>query len=140
MVDYSRFRLSLKRLIEQYENYRSSQPSTSQLTQEAIAESVIHRFEVCYDTLWKTLKRYLRESLGIPELPNSPKPIFRLCYENEVFDRTSNNWMDYAQVRINTSHDYSLEKATSALKLIEGFIEDSIILFESISGETWKNQ
>jgi hypothetical protein len=33
------------------------------LDREAIGESVIQRFETCYDTLWKTLKRYLTEEI-----------------------------------------------------------------------------
>ena len=140
MIDHTRFRLSLLRLREQYENYCSPDPSNPQIMQEAVAESVIHRFEVCYDTLWKTLKRYLMEALGIPQVPNSPKPVFRLAYENGIFDRTSDNWMKYAQGRIDTAHDYDHSKATKVLELIEEFIDDSIILYETISGEQWDKQ
>ena len=31
------------------------------------------------------LKRYLIERLGMPDTPNSPKPIFRLARENDLF-------------------------------------------------------
>ena len=49
MVDYSRFRLSLKRLQEQHENHRQQNPALSDLNREAIAESVIQRVENCDD-------------------------------------------------------------------------------------------
>ena len=73
MIEYDKFRMSLKRLEEQYENYREPDDSLSDLTQEAVAESVIQRFETCYDCLWKVLKRYLIEELGIADAPTSPK-------------------------------------------------------------------
>ena len=73
MIDYGKFILSLKRLEEQYENYRTLDASLPFLTQEAIAESVMRRFKACYDCLWKVLKRYLIEGLGIADVPNSPK-------------------------------------------------------------------
>ena len=64
MTDYGKFRLSLKRLEEQYENYRTLDASLSLLTKEGIAESVMRRFKACYDCLWKVLKRYLIEATG----------------------------------------------------------------------------
>lgn len=59
MIDYDRLGKSLKRLEGQYENWRgaSGRPELTEVDREGIAESVIHRFETCYDTLWKTLKR-----------------------------------------------------------------------------------
>ncbi len=85
MIDYSKFRSSLKRLEEQHRNYRQGNPLFSDLDREGIAESVIQRFETCYDCLWRVLKRYLIEELGIADPPNSPKPVFRLAYENGLF-------------------------------------------------------
>ena len=49
---------------------------------EAIGESVIHRFDTCYDTLWKDLKRYLTDEIGLPDVPNSPKPIIKIAGDN----------------------------------------------------------
>ena len=79
MIEYDKFRMSLKRLEEQYDNYRQSDDSLPELTQEAIAESAIQRFETCFDCLWKVLKRYLIEELALADAPNSPKEkLFRL--------------------------------------------------------------
>ena len=72
MINYARFRLSLARLQEQYANYRQLDPSLSEITQDAVAESVLRRFKTCYDCMWKTLKRYLVEELGSPMLPTAP--------------------------------------------------------------------
>ena len=138
MIEYDKFRMSLKRLEEQYENYREPDDSLPDLTQEAVAESVIQRFETCYNCLWKVLKRYLIEELGIADAPNSPKPIFTLAHENDLFAAPLEQWFKYAAVRIDTSHDYSGEKAQDCLELMGDFIDDAIGLYQTMSGTTWE--
>ena len=138
MIKYDKFRDSLKRLEEQHENWRSSGGlSLDPITREAVEESVIHRFETCYDCLWKALRRYLTEELGIPNAPNSPKPLFRLAFENNLFPAPIKRWMDYANSRINTSHDYDREKAKACLDIVSDFISDAAALYKTMSGETW---
>ena len=137
MIEYDKFQLSLKRLEEQYENYRQSDDSQPELIQEAIAESVIQRFETCYDCLWKVLRRYLIEDLGLADVPNSPKPIFRLAYENDLFAAPLGQWLNYADRRIDTAHDYSGEKAQACLDIMGDFIDDAIGLYQTMSAETW---
>ena len=72
MIDYGNFSKALKNLELQYENYENLDDELPELTQEGVSESVIHRFEICYDTMWKILKRYLQEELGLADVPNSP--------------------------------------------------------------------
>lgn len=140
MIDYDKFNKSLKHLELQFENYNRSgdRVDIPELDREALAESVVHRYETCYDCLWKILKRYLIEELGIPEVPNSPKPIFRLGFENKLFSSTLEQWLRYAEARIDTSHDYSGEKAEECLKLMGDFIDDAIGLYQTMTGETWE--
>lgn len=138
MIEYDKFQKALKHLELQHENYRTLDPGQPELIREAVAESVIQRFETCYDCMWKSLRRYMLEELGIPELPGSPKPIFRLAYENELFASTLEQWICYADVRIGTSHDYSGEKAQAALEIMADFIDDAIGLFQTMSGEIWQ--
>lgn len=141
MIEYDDFQKSLKNLELQYENYltnyQNMDVSLRDLTWEAIAESVIQRFETCYDCLWKVLKRYLIEELGLADTPNSPKPIFRIADENNLFATPLEQWLQYASARIDTSHDYDGEKAKTCLDLIPDFIDDAIGLYQTMSGETW---
>ena len=136
-IDYTKFQMSLKGLEDQHRNYLTPNPARSKLDQEGVAESVIQRFETCYDCLWKVLKRYLIEVLGIPDIPNSPKPILRLADENNLFETPLDKWMEYATARIDTSHDYDCAKAQACLDLVEGFIEDAINLYKTMTGEAW---
>lgn len=136
-IDYSKFRLSLKRLEEQYANYQDADVRRPQLDQEGVAESVIQRFETRYDCLWKVLRRYLIGRVGIPEVPNGPNPVFRLADQNHLFGSPIEQWLVYAQKRIDTTHDYDGGKAKACLELLPDFMSDAIDLYQTMSGETW---
>ena len=138
MIDYSKFERSLKRLEEQYENSRHPDPSMTAITREAIDESVIQRFETSFDSLWKVLRLYLEEELGVPNAPASPKPLFRIAHENNLLDGPVEHWLEYADRRNDTSHDYSIEKAEACLASVPEFIDDAIGLYQTITGETWE--
>ena len=161
MIEYDNVQRSLERLEEQYKNYRERDDSLPELTQEAIAESVIRRFKTCYDCLWKVLKRYLIEELGLANASNSPKPVFKLAYENKLFAAPLEEWLRYADARVDTSHDYNLfknhsplegesarqgrspqprrwgDKQQACLEIMGDFIDDAIGLYRTMSGETW---
>lgn len=138
MIDYNKFNQSLKRLEEQHENYLKQDDSLSDLNQEAIVESVKQRFEICYECLWKVLKRYLIEELGLAETSNSPKPVLKSAHENFLFASPLEQWLQYADARVNTSHGYDVEKAKDCLVLITDFIDDAIGLYQTMSEETWE--
>jgi len=141
MINYDKFKKSLEHLEQQYNNYSkiNERKNLLPIDKEAIQESVIQRFETCYDTLWKQLKKYMEHDLGLVEIPNSPKPIFRLAYENKIFENID-DWINYANARIGTSHDYSEDKAKYALECMKNFINDAIQLYEKITGDTWSAQ
>ena len=140
MIDYQKLELALKHLEIQFANFRNAR-NRSELTEidrEAIAESVIHRFETCYDTLWKLLKRNLIEELGLPDVPNSPKPLLKLAGQNAVLTVPVERWLGYADARTATAHDYSGQKAMDTLRLVEDFIHDAIGLYQIMAKSQWK--
>ena len=139
MIDYDKFHKALQHLEPQHRNYSTLDQSLPAITQEAIAESVVQRFETCWDCLWKVLKRHLNEELGLPEVPNSPKPILRLANENQLLPSPIEQWLLYANARIGTSHDYSGEKAQNALELMSQFVPDAVQIYETLSSRVWKN-
>ena len=140
MNDYDKLQKSLKHLELQYANHKQAQ-SRAELTdidREAIAESVIQRFETCYDTLWKDLKRYLIEEIGLADVPNSPKPLLKLAGQNDLFASPMEQWLKYADARTSTAHDYSGEKAEETLTLMGDFIDDAVGLYQTMTGTTWE--
>lgn len=104
---------------------------------EAVKESVVQRYETCFDSCWKVLKRYLSEELGLGDMPNSPKAILRVANENELLVSEVEDWFDYLDARNSTAHDYSEDKAEKTVEVISEFIDDAIGLYQSMSGETW---
>lgn len=140
MIDYDKFQKSLKHLERQFENYTrlEDREHLAELDREAIAESVIQRFETCYDTLWKHLRRYIVEELGLPDVPNSPKPVLRLAAENDLLASPVECWFGYADARTATAHDYSGEKAEDCLELMGTFVDDAIGLYQTLTGESWE--
>lgn len=139
MIDYSKLKKSLSHLELQYANYLDShnQANLSVLNKEAIVESCIQRFEICYDCTWKILKRYLIEVLGAPEVPNSPKPVFRLANENKLLAESIEAWLVYADTRTNTAHDYDGDKAQQCIARLQGFLKDARALYTVMTGEIW---
>ena len=137
MIDYDKFRLSLKRLEEQHDNHRGLDDALPELMREGIAESVIQRFETCYDCLWKVLRRYLIEEQGLAEVPAGPKPLARLAHENHLLSSPVEQWLKYVDARIGTAHDYDGEKAQACLELMPDFIDDAIGLYQTMTDETW---
>jgi len=71
MIEYDKFYKSLKQLELQNENHLTLDSHLPDLIQEAVAESVIQRFETCYNCMWKVLKRYLVDEVGLPDVPNT---------------------------------------------------------------------
>ena len=139
MIDFSKFKKSLLQLQKQFANLQSleQRQGLSPLDQEAIAESVIQRFETCYDCIWKILKRHLNEKLGLPDLPNSPKPIFRIAADNQLLINSDAQWLIYAEARVQTAHDYDGLKAASTLALMPAFVGDAVALYQTLTGESW---
>ena len=138
MIDYDKFEKSLRNLELQLLNYRNiaERAELKDIDKEAVSESVIQRFEICYDCLWKVLKRYLHEILGIPELPNSPKPLFRIAFENQLLP-SIDEWLVYADARSDTSHDYSGTKAKTAIEKASVFVQDAAKLYQKMTGKSW---
>lgn len=139
MIDYDKFEKSLRHLEEQFNNFQTldEKPYLSKIDKEGIKESVIQRFETCYDSLYKTLKRYLNEELGVPEMPNSPWPIFQIAFENNILTNDILQWKKYVQARIGTTHDYSGEKADEAIAIMESFVRDAIHLHTLMTSTAW---
>ncbi len=137
-IDYSNFEMSLRNLERQHEHLLHLSSDYPSFVQEAMAESVIQRFETCYDSLWKVLRRHLIEVLGIVDVPNSPMPIFRTAGENHLLAAGGERWAFYVRTRIDTTHDYDRKKAARALAVIPEFVRDAIDVYAAMTGEPWK--
>ena len=137
-MEYQKFQQALKLLEEQNTRLQSLFDDQPEWILEAVRESAIQRFETCWDCLWKMLRRYLMEEIGLPQVPNGPKPVLRMAGENNLLPSSIEQWLQYAGARIDTAHDYSGEKAQDALEIMGDFIDDAIDLYQTMSGESWE--
>ena len=136
MTRHEKFKMTLERLGEQYANCRDMDISLPAITREAVAESVIRRFNICYDCLWKTLRLHLTERFGVADVPNSPKPVFRLAFENDLFARSLEQWMVYADSRVGIMDDYEEQEVQQRLEIVGDFLRDAENLRRIIGKET----
>ncbi len=138
MINYEKFENSLNRLQEQWENYQTLDESYPKIIRDGIAESVIQRFETCYDALWKALRKRLIEIVGTDKFSNGPKPAFRTAYENGLLRSPIEQWFRYNDARNDTAQDYDAEKAKACLDLVPDFLEEAIALYSEIKGISWQ--
>ena len=136
-ADYEKLKKSLDELKEQYESFLTlDEQGLSEVNQRAVKNSVIKCFEICYDTLWKHIKKYLQEQNGLVELKNSPIPLFRDAHENLLFDKEIHKRLvHYNKIRNDAAHNYSIEKAMAALDKIEDFIQDTVEIYGAMIQE-----
>ena len=73
-----------------------------------------------------------------PSLPTVPNPSSGWPHENNLFASPLEQWLQYAQARIDTSHDYDGEKAQACLELMPDFIDDTIGLYQTMTGTAWE--
>ena len=135
-TDYSKLAKALCHLQAQVDNWRTLPADTPRLMHEAVEESIIQRFETAWDSLWKALRRYLRDEVGLAEVPNGPNPVLRLAHENGLLPSPIEQWLTYARLRVQTAHDYSHEKAQAALQYMDTFLQDANQLFIRLTGQT----
>lgn len=136
-TNYDKFRDSLQRLEERYGYYLEKKEAALEAEMlESIKESCIQRYEVCFDTTWKHLKKYLEEEIGLPDVPAGPNPIFKKAFGAKVIE-DSELWIEFNKKRGDTSHDYSGDKADGTFEVIPDFIAEAITLYETMSGEAW---
>lgn len=135
-INYNKLEKALMRLQERYSDYQRHKAHLEGYLLESVKESCIQRFEICVDTLWKHLKKYLEQDLGLNDIANSPKMIFKTAQSAGAI-QDAELWMFFNYKRGDTSHDYSGEKAQEVFKVIGQFIDEAIPLYEKMSGHIW---
>lgn len=137
MISYDKFRDSLRLLQEQHDNYVHRLESVPRWVRPAVEESVIQRFETCYDSLHKVLRRHLIEVVGIAEVSIAPMEIFRKADATDLLPSEFSQWETYNKLRVGTTHDYSGEKARRCLDIVPEFLIDASALYETLTAGAW---
>ena len=132
-IDYQLLEKSIERLKDQYTNFCLDKKELSPIDKEAIKESVIKRFDVCFDTLLKHLKKFMEDNLGMPEMYDSPVVIIRNAGKSGAIEPEMHEQLnEYKKIRNSSAHNYSEEEATKTINIVEGFIVDVSDIYQSL--------
>lgn len=72
--------------------------------EDILRDSLIQRFEFCYELSWKTLKEYLKYNGLTTE--TMPRPVFKTAYEHHIIDNEQ-VWLSMIKDRNVASHEYN---------------------------------
>ena len=138
MSEYNKLAKALKRLEEKNRLYKSENMENPHKYTESVKESLIKRFEYCFDCLWKALKFHLKEKIKNLDIPNSPRPLFEIALQHKILTPSKDKWFAYCDVRNASAHDYNERKAQNTIDIVDDFIGDTISAYQSMTGEEWK--
>jgi len=133
-TNYDKLKTALQRLEEGYNHYLANKDKQTEDNVQLVMEGCIQRFEYCFETAWKHLKKYLNEELSVAHAPGGPKRIFREAAANGVIE-DAELWIDFNDKRGMSSHDYSGEKAELVFQIIPDFIKEARDLYETMTSE-----
>ena len=106
---------------------------TSESVKKAYRDSMIQRFEYSFDIIWKYLKNYLVEILGIKIQIKSPKTIFRECLKAELLTEDDiRKTLKMVDDRNQTTHAYNEKLAEKISQQIPNYYK----LMKKILDET----
>lgn len=105
----------------------------AQPSNEFMRDSVIQRFEFCWELAWKTLRLWL-EYLGVEA--TNPRDVFREALQNSLI-QDGNAWSELQRMRNLTSHTYDEKLAEQVYQFIRA---NGLPLFEqlAITVSTWQ--
>lgn len=102
-----------------------------------IRDSVIQRFEFCYDLSVKFIKRHLSLISANPSAINemSFQEIIREAYTKGILRNSWDTWWKYRDDRNATSHAYSEAKAIEVAGDVDAFLIEADYLVEQLKAE-----
>ena len=100
---------------------------------ETIKAGVVQNFEISYEMAWKFMKRWITEKLGAATMEGlSRKELFRLAGENGFIDNVE-DWILFHNLRNQTTHTYSSDRADEVLNAASDLLSASRKLYQAIA-------
>lgn len=97
---------------------------------EVVRSGVIQNYEVCYESAWKSMKRWIEEN--VEEVDGATRrALFIKAFENKPITDVE-KWMLFHRARNNTSHVYEEETAEEVYKIAFEFEKPVRELYEKL--------
>lgn len=94
-----------------------------------IRDSLIQRFEICYELSWKTIKEYM--IFEGYEVGTSPRSILKTAYQNELLD-SEELWLNMISDRNVASHEYNEDYINEVALRIQGYFNQFDLLWKKL--------
>lgn len=128
----------MSRLTERIENFNKAFDIYMQAVEEYKKNSsnvlvhlaLIQSFEICFELGWKVLKDYLKES-GIAVF--TPRDVIKEAFASNII-KNGQIWMNMADDRNASAHEYNMEKINVILKKISTDYYEELVLFKTLTG------
>lgn len=96
-----------------------------------IRDSIIKRFEFCFDLFWKCLKEHLLKAYGI--VVASPRPTFREAFQQSLLDMHEFEQCEkMLEDRNNTSHRYDEEMSEDIMEHVFSYHQTMSIIAQRL--------
>lgn len=104
---------------------------------EAIRDSVIKRFELTYEMLWKYLREYIIVAHGVSI--DSPRKVFQQCLSLSIINESeAGELIDLVEDRNLTAHVYDIDLANKVANDIQKHHDAIKSVIEKVSLESLK--
>lgn len=92
--------------------------------------ALVQSFEICFELSWKVLKDYLKET-GIAAF--TPRDVIKESFAMNII-KNGQIWIDMANDRNASSHEYNMEKINIILERISTDYYEELLLFKTQTG------
>lgn len=97
---------------------------------ETVRAGVIQNYEVCYESAWKSMKRWIEENDG--EIDGlTRRALYIKANENRLIDDVE-KWMEFHKARNTTSHVYEAEVAEEVYEIAFEYLDYAKELLERL--------
>lgn len=104
--------------------------------EDLVRDSLIQRFEFCYELAWKTLKEYLQYNGLI--VASMPRAVFTEAYQNSIINNEE-IWLSMIKDRNVSSHEYKEDYIlTVATRIKEQYFNEFNCLLQNLENEVKK--
>lgn len=125
LTAFSRAVATLHRALDEYQKDESN---------EFVRDACIQRFEYCFDSAKKIIKRYLKKSADDPMAFDniSLENLIRDAYTKGLVKHGWDSWDGYRQSRNKSSHGYNEEVAIGIVEQLPAFYSELVFLLENL--------
>lgn len=104
MTEFKNNRKNFEKTFAKLNAIPEQKKTADPIMQSILRDCMIHRFELCYELAWKTLRAYMMENGLAPD--SMPRPTFKMAYQNGVIDNEE-TWLSMIKDRNVASHQYN---------------------------------